>query len=379
VKKKVQAKLQRLSRRMLSPTQILNNEENWAKRWWRASLINRIVALLVALLIFVTSGMYVVAQWYIAKHSNEPLKLGATFIPDYAEFLGVEPEETLDAMIHDLGIRQFRFVSYWKNGEPEPGNYDFSYLDWQFDKAQAVGAKVSLAIGLRQPRWPECHMPEWAIKMPQSDWEPRLMDYLATTVERYKDHPALESWQLENEYLLAVFGVCPDHTRERLVDEFNLVKQIDPKHPVIVSRSNNAVPSWPIGKPRADIIGASIYKRVWDGNVTNRYFEYPLPSWFYAFLAGGAEATTGRNTIIHELQAEAWLPPGYEMHSAPTQELYKSMSPELLRARFEYGVGTGVKTIDLWGVEWWYYMKEKRDAPELWDVAKEQFERYRTQ
>jgi hypothetical protein len=374
--KKPKTKAKPLARRMLSPMQILNHLENGWKRWWRGDLLHRIITVFIAAFIFATSGMYVVAQWYIDKHSDEPLRLGATFIPDYAVFLGVDPEETLDAMINDLGIRQFRFVSYWKNGEPKRGEYDFSYLDWQFDKAKAAGAKVSLAIGLRQPRWPECHMPEWAVKSPQSDWEARLMDYISVTVNRYKNHPNLESWQLENEYLLDVFGNCPDHTRERLIDEFYLVKELDPKHPIIVSRSNNAVPSWPVGEPRADIIGASIYKRVWDGNITQRYFEYPLPAWFYAFLAGGAEATTGRNTIIHELQAEAWLPPGYEMHSAPLDELYKSMNPELLRKRFDYGVGTGMKTIDLWGVEWWYYMKEKRDAPELWNVAKEKFEEY---
>lgn len=362
---------------MLTPSQIARHIASWCKKWWRARLLHRIQALLVALCMLVTSGMYGVAQWYIQKHADEPLQLGATFIPDYAEYLGVDPEETLDAMLGDLGIRQLRLVSYWKNGETRPGEYNFDFLDWQFAKAEAAGAKVSLAIGLRQPRWPECHMPSWAKNLPQSDWETRLMDYLTATVNRYKDRPSLESWQLENEYLLAVFGECQDHTRERLIDEFNLVKELDPNHPVIVSRSNNAVPSWPVGKPRADIIGASIYKRVWDGNITQRYFEYPLPAWFYAFLAGGAEATTGRNTIIHELQAEAWLPPEYEMHSAPLPELYKSMSPELLHARFDYGVATGVKTIDLWGVEWWYYMKQKRDAPELWQVAKERFEHYR--
>src|SRR5690606_27630462 len=145
------------------------------------------------------------------------------------------------------------------------------------------------AIGLRQPRWPECHAPEWAMIKTTPEWTEDLLDYTEETISRYKHRKSLVSYQLENEYFLDVFGQCPDHSRERLVREFDFVKNLDPNRPVIVSRSNNATPSWPLGEPRADIVAASIYKRVWDKNVTKRYFEYPLPGWFYAFLAGATE------------------------------------------------------------------------------------------
>jgi beta-galactosidase GanA len=75
----------------------------------------------------------------------------------------------MQAMIDDLGVRQFRLVSYWDKIEPEKGTYDFDELDWQFQKANDAHAKVSLAIGLRQPRWPECHMPSWQIGKPMSE------------------------------------------------------------------------------------------------------------------------------------------------------------------------------------------------------------------
>jgi len=344
--------------------------------WWNKNTWNKLVATFFAVLIFAVSGMYGIARWYIYRHSKEPLKLGATFIPDYAVALGLDPKDTMDAMVNDLGVKRFRLVSYWENGEHEQGQYDFSFLDWQFEKAQAAGAEVSLAIGLRQPRWPECHTPDWAEKLSKHEWEPQLKNYIKAVVERYRDHPALVSYQLENEFLLTVFGDCFDHDRQRLIDEYNLVKSLDSGHTLIVSRSDNAIPSWPVGEPRADLIGASIYKRVWDRTITNRYFEYPLPAWYYAFLAGGAELTTGRNTFIHELQAESWLPDGFSMDDAPVEEMYKSISPERLRKRFSYGVATGMKTLDLWGAEWWYFMKEKRDNPELWNTAKEEFDRY---
>ncbi len=335
----------------------------------------------------IISGMYGIARWYIAKHASEPLVIGATFSPDYAKGFGLDPKQTMDAVIHDLGVKRLRLVSYWDNGEPKPGKYDFSELDWQFKKAEQNHVQVSLAIGLRQPRWPECHMPKWAQSQPKDVWAKELKTYMGKVIDRYKNSPSLVSYQLENEYFLSVFGKCPDHSKARLVDEFNFVKSKDASKPVIVTRSNNAVPSWPIGEPRADINGASIYKRVWDKTVTNRYFEYPLPAWFYAFLAGGEELTTGHNTFIHELQAEAWLPDskGFgktipkmnDIDSIPEQN--KSLNAQSLGPRFDYGVATGMRTIDVWGVEWWYWRKVAAHDPSLWDIAKAKIEQYNNQ
>lgn len=358
--------------RKLSPQQkaVLVFKAVWRKNFW-----NKIVIVLTALIIFSVGGMYGLAQWYIHKHSSQPLVFGATFIPDYARRLGVDPEETLDAMINDLGVKRLRLVSYWENGEPNPGQYDFSFLDWQMDKAKAAGVNVSLAIGLRQPRWPECHMPWWAHKMPKSEWEPRLKNYIAEVVKRYKDHPGLVEYQLENEFFLKAFGECTDFSRDRLVTEYNLVKSIDPKTKLVVSMSNNAIGT-PIYEPTPDEWAISVYKRVWDKTITKRYFEYPIPAWYYAFRAGWTEITRGHDSFIHELQAEAWTPDGYDIKDAPIDELYKSLNPERLRDRFEYGRATGMRTIDLWGVEWWYQMKVKRASPELWSVGKEEFRKY---
>ena len=74
--------------------------------------------------------------------------------------------------------------------------------------------------------------------------------------------------------------------------------------------------------------------------------------------------------IVHELQAEAWTPVGMQTKDAPIKELYKSMDPVRLRDRIQYAKATGMKRIDLWGVEWWYQMKVKRGEPELWNTAK---------
>lgn len=345
----------------------------WTNRtkWGKAG------ALLASSFVLLVSSAYGVAYWYQQKHADEPLVLGATFIPNYAEYFELDPKETLQVMIDELDFKHFRLVTYWKDYEPTEDQYNFEKLDWQFDMIEEAGGSISLALGLRQPRWPECHGPDWAMEKPIEEWSDDLNEFMGVVIDRYKDRDVLLEYQLENEYFLNVFGECPDFSRERLVNEYNFVKEKDPTRNVMVSRSNNATPSWPIGEPRADIVGASIYKRVFDKTVTNRYFEYPYPEWFYAFLAGMTEITTDRPTMIHELQTEAWLPEPYSMKTAPLEEMYKTFGPEDVAPRIEYGINTGIKRIDLWGVEWWYHLKENRNAPEIWENAKRTLDSYR--
>jgi hypothetical protein len=339
--------------------------------WWHQLRIwQKILAILIAIIMFFTGVMYGIARWYIYTHQNQPIQLGATFIPEYARYYGLDPQDTLHALIYDAGLRHIRLVSYWNDIEPTKGNFNFDELDWQFKMAEASKTKVSLALGLRQPRWPECHMPDWAAQTPKDQWSQDLKVAMGKVIERYKDSPALESYQLENEYFLKVFGICPDFTRERLVDEYNFVKQADPNHPVVVSRSNNAI-GIPIYAPKPDISGVSVYKRVWDKTLTRRYYEFPFPAWFYAFLAGAGKIVNGNDMIIHELQAEPWLPEGYNMLTAPVSEQDKSLSPERLKDRIDFAEATGLKTIDLWGAEWWYWRKTTGHDDRLWNVVKD--------
>lgn len=337
---------------------------NWFQRGF--------LVLIGAALLFVGAN-YVVSYWYLKKHQDEPLTYGVTFIPRYAEFFELDPKETMDALINDLGFKRFRLVSYWDDVEKVRGTYDYSELDWQFQKAEAAGVKVNLSLGLRQPRWPECHMPAWAAKQPKDVWYPELKQFIQSTVERYKDSPALISYQVENEFFMTIFGECIDFDRNRLVEEYNLVKSLDPDKPIIVTRSNN----WggvPLGEPTPDLFGVAVYKRVWDKTATKRYFEYPYPPWFYGALAGAGEIVSGKPMIIHELQMEPWLPDTgqYAMNSiASLKEQDKSLDAPRLKERFKYAEDTGIRTIDTWGAEWWYWRKVVANDPSLWEVARE--------
>ena len=318
--------------------------------------------------------MYGIARWYIHTQASKPLTYGVSFIPDYAQSLGLNPQQTMDALL-GIGVRQFRLVSYWSDTEPAPGQYDFSQLDWEFAKADAAHAHIILTVGLRQPRWPECHPPSWIdTSRPTAAWQPQLEQFMSAVINRYRGNQALESYQLENEYFLHGFGLCTNQTynRDRLISEFNLVKHLDPAHPVIIGRSDNAV-GIPVGQPQPDEFSISIYRRVWDANVTHRYLEYPFPAWFYAFLGGWQELADHRNMMVGELQAEAWPPHGQTIPETSLAEQNKSINAQRLRDIFQYGKATGMRQVNLWGAEYWYYRLTVLHDPSLWNVAKQEF------
>lgn len=323
---------------------------------------------LAAFILLITSTMYGIALWYQHKQAGKPYELGVTFIPAYASYLGVDPHETLDAIINDLGVRKFRLVSYWNEIEQKQGAYDFSNLDWQMAEAEKAGASVSLAIGLRQPRWPECHAPDWVdTSQPTNQWQPALEAYMTAVINRYKDSPSLSSYQLENEFF-NTFGDCDNFDRQRLSDELALVHKLDPHHPVIISRSNNYA-GLPLRDPLPDVHGISIYRKVYSPWVKG-YFTYPFPSWYYAFLAGAQELTSDKPSVIHELQTEPWPANGQGITEVSLDEQNKTFDAAQLQANVAFAKQTGIRSIDLWGAEYWYYRWQVLDDDSVWQTAR---------
>ena len=84
---------------------------------------------------------------------------------------------------------------------------------------------------------------------------------------------------------------------------------------------------------------------------------------------------TGRDMVVHELQAEAW-PPNYQsIQDTSLEEQNKSFSAERFKDRIEFGKGTGMREIYLWGSEYWYYRQQKLNDSSLWDVAKHEIQK----
>lgn len=288
---------------------------------------------------------------------------GASFSQKRSIEMGLDWRANFTAMVEDLQFKRFRLMSYWDLIEGERGKFSFKDLDWQMDLVARHGGKVSLSIGVRVPRWPECHEPGWAKQLGGHTWKQALYAYMQQVAERYKAHPALESWQLENEGMNNWFGTCDKPDRERLIEEFNLMKKWDPNHPVIMSLSDQH--GLPINGPVPDMYGYSVYRTVWNDKVPpNGYVTYPTPIWYHRLRAVVIKVLKNRDVWIHELQMEPWGPRDTFYLSPEEQD--KSMSVEQMGRVLKFGRQLGIDKIDLWGGEWWYWRKVNGDD-RMWE------------
>ena len=130
------------------------------------------IALCVLLLCLVIVGMLLAR-----KPIPSDITYGMSFNTLYAQELGLDWEETYDAILTDLGVRHLRLAAHWPMVEPTQDTYNFTELDHQLAKAGEVGAEVIFGVGRRLPRWPECHVPTWAKTLSWEQQQEGLIKY----------------------------------------------------------------------------------------------------------------------------------------------------------------------------------------------------------
>ncbi len=290
------------------------------------------------------------------------MEFGASFSRPYAESLGLDWQAAYLAILDDLGAKYLRLGSEWDKIEESEGNYDFSALDWQLAEAEKRGVKVLLVVGNRQPRWPECHTPAWLSDSLDVEIKERTLEFIKVVVERYKNSPAVEMWQVENEPLLNIFGKCPKGDVSFLKEEIALVKTLDSR-PVMITDSGE-LSTWSQTAHLGDFFGTSVYRVV----------HNPYTGYFYHFWAPASYRLKAKlvglsldKAIISELQAEPWLSDGAE-YSAP-EEQKRMMSPERIEKQIDFATRTGFSRAYVWGVEWWYWLKEQGDDS-VWQIGR---------
>lgn len=300
---------------------------------------------------------------------REDAKLGMTFSSRYATDLGLDWKEVYLALLDQVGVKKLRLPVYWDLIEREKGVYDFSDVDWQIAEAKAHQANVILTIGLKVPRWPECHIPEWANEN-DALRKQGILHFIGKTIERYKDDRTVIKWQIENEPFLP-FGICPPFDVHFLEQEVVLVKTLDTSRPVLLTDSGE-LSLWYGAASRGDEFGTTMYRDIYSKKVGG-YFTYPVGPNFFRTKAWIVRTFAKQeNLMVIELQAEPWAS-GW-IADIPLEEQYITMNAQKLRENVEYAKRVGFPEIYLWGGEWWYWMKEKKNAPEVWETGKELFQ-----
>lgn len=342
----------------------------FAKKW--PQLMNEPVSFLpilrksIAILLIVFSVLILLIQ----PAETPGTKIwGADFSDLYSKQLGLNSREVLISVINDLKVKDFRLDAHWSEIEKIRGNYNFFELDFQIKEIEKAGGKIILAIGKRLPRWPECHIPEWAREIKNDKIiNESLLKYMETTVNRYKDHRAIWAWQIENEPFLRGFGECPRIDGEFLNKEIVLVKKLDSSRPIILTDSGE-FGGWFGAYKRADIFGTTMYRVVQSRFLPIGNFKYPLEPDYFKIKAAIMENLFGKKRIINiELQAEPWLikrPPDVSL-----EEQLKVFDINQFKENIEYAKSVGFEKNYLWGIEWIYWMKIKQNHPEFWEEAK---------
>ena len=319
----------------------------------------------------------------VGQSQVKEIKWGVNFSQKHAQNLGLDWKEAYLALLDDLGAKNIKIATYWDLIEKKEGEYDFSDLDWQINEAENHGTEILLVIGMKTPRWPECHIPNWAKSLDKSQQQERISKLLEKIVSRYKDSEKIWAWQVENEPFFP-FGDCPWVDKDFLKKETKLVKDLDSlRRPVIISDSGEGS-LWINAARTGDIVGTTMYEKVWFsapnflkkylGPIKNLgfYLRYPFPPTFYGRKAQIIKRFFGKEVICVELQAEPWGP--VLMYDLPLKEQEKTMNLEQFRKNLEFAKKTGLKEFYFWGAEWWYWMKEKQNQPEIWDEAKKLFQ-----
>ncbi len=298
----------------------------------------------------------------------EKVDFGVTFSKIQAEDLGLDWQKTYLAILDDLKVKKVRLIAYWSEIEPTEGIFDFKDLDWQIDEAQKRGAEIILAVGRRLPRWPECHIPQWAKIYKEKQQQEKILNMISETIKRYRTVDAIEFWQIENEPFLMVFGQCPGLDREFLSREIALVKSLDARK--IILTESGEFSTWIGAARRTDILGTSLYRIIYGR--FGFYVHYPMPAIFYSRkVALIKKIFNVEKIIVIELQAEPWGPK--QNWDLPLEEQFKSMDLDKFRKSIDYVKQVGFSEAYLWGAEWWYWMKEKNSDNKIWEEARKLF------
>lgn len=290
---------------------------------------------------------------------------GVTFTPVYAESLGLDWRGAYRDILDDLGVRLFRLSAQWDTIEPIDNTYTFDDLDFQMDEAASRGARVLLSVGRKLPRWPECHDPVWTASLAKSKLREKVLENVRVIVARYKDHPALSRWQVENEVFFP-FGICTHGFDLALLKkEIELVRSLDENHEIVVTDSGEWTFWMPIGFV-GDVLGISMYRESWNGPL-NIHIPFPIKEGWYQLRARFISPWK-KSIIVTELQTEPWA--GKSIAEMMPRESQKWMPIEKIKENIQFARNVGFPEVYLWGVEWWYWLRQ-HGYPEVWDELKE--------
>ena len=342
------------------------------------------IALALAVLVAVATGNLLTPSHVNARTEAAPVQVGVSYSQRRAWSLHLDSRAGFRQIL-DLHFRVVRLSVYWD----EVAESGYQETDWQMQQAAAAGQPVVLTVGMKGLSWPEFYIPPQYVPAvgdgedvsQDAALRTGALDFISTTVHRYRGSGNLVAWQVENE----PFNRAGPHRwwigRSFLQQETALVRSLD-RRPQIVNvfghfnmqldqaAARNGMTlgsllgfdsdsaerdSLSVLQP-GDTLGFDVYTRVgykflgrsqvatansdWDDHVT-RWREI--------------SAAQGKSAWVTEMQAEPWEA------DQSTLANPQSFQPADLERMFHDLKMSGQPTVLLWGAEYWLWRAQNGD------------------
>lgn len=127
--------------------------------------------------------------------------------------------------------------------------------------------------------------------------------------------------------------------------------------------------SWglPWRAPKPDAYAMSLYRQTI--NKKGQFAYSARGPWFYKTRAYLIQAVRNRPVFIHELQAEPWVKQAITL--VPPDQQLQLMDAARLQGNIAFARQTSLQPIDLWGLEWWYWLRVTHNQPAIWQAVQQ--------
>jgi hypothetical protein len=310
------------------------------------------------------------------------VRVGTSFSPHRASFLGLDPRATFEAVLGlDFGL--IRVSAYWNDIRGK----GYGELDWILDAAHAAGRPILLTVGMKGIQWPEFYIPADLVPAAAghgariSD-DPGLgeavVGFVEETVARYRDRPGIVAWQVENEpfnksgpnkWWIDTTLVKREVAAVRALDgrpivvntfaHFDLLNDWFSRPHRSLLDLGGEVPEEAVLQiiGAADVLGLDVYTHIGVAVLGLELVRTTAPDWAESARHWHqAAAAEGKEAWIIECQAEPWEP------SKDTYGEPRTLSPEQIVGIHGHLAAAGFTTILLWGCEYWLWRAGTGDS-----------------
>src|SRR2546421_4351459 len=317
-----------------------------------------------------------------------PVQVGISFSPSRAAYLGLDYQSAF-TRLEALHFRVIRLSAYWDQIDQD----GYTQLDWMMSEARRAGQPIALTVGMKALGWPEFFIPTSAMPAvgltqgqdvaSDSSLRDATLSFVADTVLRYRDNPALVAWQIENEPFNRAGPQRLWIDAKFLRDEITRVRQLDGRHrPLIVNAfshvnlvfdqasarqgfdlrqllgfdADSAESDSLAVLNRGDVLGLDVYTAIGYQFLGQDHLSRADADWPDRLArVRDLAKRQGKQAWITEAQAEPW---------ESTEDTYtdpKSTSPAAIRSVFENLKDAGYGTVLFWGSEYWLWRADNGD------------------